>query len=49
MTQEIRKIPEMEIGFEQATEYSWMQWKLRHGYEFGPSNVGGTRFRSIFE
>jgi hypothetical protein len=32
----------MEIGFERANEELWVQWKLRHGYEFGPSNVGGT-------
>jgi hypothetical protein len=44
-----RRIPEMEIGIEWTNEDSWIQWKLRHGYEFGPLNVGGTWFRSIFE
>jgi hypothetical protein len=38
----------MEIGFEHANEKSWIQWRLRHGYEFVPSNVGGTRVRSIY-
>jgi hypothetical protein len=44
-----RIIPEMEMDFERTNEESWLQWKLRHGYEFGPINVGGKRSRSIFE
>jgi hypothetical protein len=39
----------MEIDFERANEESWIQWKLQHGYEFFPSNVGGMRIISIFE
>jgi hypothetical protein len=30
-------------------EDSWIQWKLRNGYEFSASDVGWTQFRSIFE
>jgi hypothetical protein len=40
---------EMAIGFEQTNEEPWLQWKLWHGHEFEPSNVGGTQYRSIFE
>jgi hypothetical protein len=49
MTQERRKSFEMAFGFERVNEESWLQWRLWHGHEFIPSNVGGRQFRSIFE